>query len=176
MSYDIHCYRSKIGRPDLDEAREAIEEDHINAEPESKVKKEELAKALTDHNPMLESFKLDYAEISKFQNITIDEAKKQFNYIELNPPEGDLVIQITINDNNAILTIPYWYRDEQAKQVFHDLMEYLKIIRRTAGYFVYDPQTDKAFDPLTTKIEGLDIYLQTTRQIGNTSKPWWKFW
>jgi hypothetical protein len=176
MSYDIHCYRSKIGKPDLEEAQESMEVDDSESEEQSAVKFD-IAKALTDFNPRLEAFKLDYNEIAKLHDIAVEDAKAQFNYIELNPPDGDLVIQITINNDNVSLTIPYWYGDEQARQVFKYLMEYLRIIRKTSGYFVYDPQTDQVFDPLTTDLEGLDIYLQTTKNISKApTRPWWKIW
>ncbi len=175
MSYDLYCYRSRIGKPDIDEARVAIEQVESVDNPESKQNKLRVAKALTDYNPRLEMFDLDYEEISKFENISIDEVHERYDYIELNSPEGDLAIQITINNNNVILTIPYWYQNKQAEQVFKDLAEYLKTIRRTVGYFVYDPQIDKAFDPLVTEVEGIDVYLQTT-QGKNSTKPWWRFW
>lgn len=176
MSYDIHCYQSKIGKPDLEEAQESMEIDDSESKEQSAVKFD-IARALIDFNPRLEAFKLDYNEIAKLHRISVEEAKEQFNYIELNPPDGDLVIQITINNHNVSLTIPYWYGGDQARQVFKYLMEYLKIIRKTAGYFVYDPQTDQVFDPLTTDLEGFDIYLQTTKDISKApTKPWWKLW
>jgi hypothetical protein len=150
--------------------------DDFDSEEQSTIKFD-IAKALTDFNPRLEAFKLDFNELAKLHGISVGEAKAQFNYIELNPPDGDLVIQITINNHNVSLTIPYWYGGDQARQVFEYLMEYLKIIRKTSDYFVYDPQTDQVFDPLTTELKGLDIYLQTTNNINKTpTKPWWKLW
>jgi hypothetical protein len=77
-----------------------------------------LEKALTEYNPRLERFDLDYSEIAKLEKITIDEAREKFDYIELNPPEGDLVIQITINDDNVTLTIPYWYKNTNRRSEY----------------------------------------------------------
>jgi len=177
MSYDIHCYRSRIGKPDISEAQESMEADDISDEDGQQKVKQDIAKALTEFNPRLEVFKFDYDEIAKLQSLSIDEAKKQFNYIELTPPDGDLATQITVSNNSVSVTIPYWYKGNDARQVFRQLMEYLKIIRRTSGYFVYDPQTDQAFDPLTTEIDGLELYLKTTEEVQNgPTKPWWKFW
>ena len=176
MSYDIHCYRSRIGKPDVAEAQETMEADDSIIESGQQVKLD-IAKALTDFNPKLEVFKFDYNEIAKLQNLSVDEAKDQYNYIELNPPDGDLAIQITVFNNNVSLTVPYWYKENDARQVFQKLMDYLKIIRKTSGYFAYDPQTDQAFDQLTTDISGLKLYINTTGQAENLpTKPWWKFW
>ena len=176
MSYDIHCYRSRIGKPDVAEAQETMEADDSIIESGQQLKLD-IAKALTDFNPKLEVFKFDYNEIAKLQNLSVDEAKDQYNYIELNPPDGDLAIQITVFNNNVSLTVPYWCKENDARQVFQKLMDYLKIIRKTSGYFAYDPQTDQAFDPLTTDISGLKLYINTTGQVENLpTKPWWKFW
>jgi hypothetical protein len=185
MSYDIYCYKSKLDRPDLEEAQSVIEVDEeteTHSDPATKLK---IAKALTEYNPRLESFDFDYHEISKLQGITIDEAKKEFSHIELNSPEGDLATQITIFDNNVSITVPYWYSGDNAKEVFDKIFDYTKVIRQTAGYFVYDPQIDKVFDPLTENIFGLDVYQSMTAQVEKmkteqttieNNKPWWKFW
>lgn len=183
MSYDIYCYKSKLDGPDLEEAQAVIGEDN-ETEPDEKTKLE-IAKALMVYNPRLESFQLDYTEIAKFQKISIAEAQKRFDHIELNTPEGDLATQITIFDNNVVISIPYWYSGEKAIEVFDKITNYVKIIRQTAGYFTYDPQIEKVFDPLSDNIEGIGIYLHTTEQINHIKtpsaqktavKPWWKFW
>lgn len=165
MSYDIYCYKSKLDRPDLEEAQNAIEvneETEIISDPETKRK---IAKALTLYNPRLESFDFDYQEIAKQEGTTIDEAKKVFSHIELNTPEGDFATQITIFDNNVSITVPYWYSGDNAREVFDKIYDYTKVIRQTAGYFVYDPQIDKVFDPLKENIFEVDIYKSTTEQV-----------
>lgn len=185
MSYDIYCYKSQLDRPDLEEAKNAIEVDgetEVNPDPETKLR---IAKALIEYNPRLESFDFDYEEIAKLQGITVDEAKKAFSHIELNTPECDLATQITIFDNNVSIIVPYWYSGDKAREVFNKISEYAKIIRQTAGYFVYDPQIDKVFDPLSENIFGLDVYQNMTDQVEKMrteqtnkidNKPWWKFW
>ncbi|MFT3823972.1 MAG: hypothetical protein QM731_08625 [Chitinophagaceae bacterium] len=149
MSYDIYCYQSHLGKPDLEEALAAIEiideENRSATDPTIKVA---IAKALKDYNPRLEQFEFDYEQIARLQGINIEEAKKNFNHIELNTPEGDLATQITVFDNNVSINIPYWYTGEQSEKVFKQVAAYTKIIRQTAGYFVYDPQTESAYDPL----------------------------
>jgi hypothetical protein len=186
MSYDLYCYKSQLGRPDIDEAQivvEADEEENDNQpDPELKLK---IAKALIDFNPRLESFEFDYDEIAKLQGINKEEAKEKFDHIELNTPETDLATQITIFDNNVSITIPYWYSGNKAKEVFEKVIEYTKIIREKAGYFVYDPQTETAYDPMTKNFDGLVIYTNMTKEVDSVKteqaketnkKSWWKFW
>ena len=185
MSYDIYCYRSKIGKPDLQEAEDAIEdEDETNLSSEDvHTIKEKLAEALINLNPKFERFAYDYEEIARSQNMSVDEAKQQFNQIELTPPETELATQIIISNNQVFITIPFWYSGEQAKKVFINLADYLKIIHQITGYFAYDPQTGDVFDPTNTVTSGLELYCKTTEQVVNIKdsnttieKPWWKFW
>jgi hypothetical protein len=185
MSYDLYCYKSQLGRPDLEEAQAAIEVDEDNeveAEPETKLK---IAMALIDYNPALESFEFDYEEIARLQGTSVEEAKEKFDHIELNTPEGGLATQITIFDNNVSITVPYWYSGDKAEEVFKKITAYTKIIRQIAGYFVYDPQTENAYDPLTQDFDGLTIYQSMTEVVEQRineqtesvrKKPWWKFW
>ena len=184
MSYDIYCYKSKLDRPNLEEAQAImeLEEEESSSDPETKLK---IAKVLIDYNPKFESFEFDHEEISKLQGTSIDEAKKAFDHIELNTPDGDLATQITIFGDTVSITVPYWYSGDQANEVFNNINEYAKVIRQTVGYFVYDPQTDKVFDPLNDNIFELDLYKSMTDQVEKmkteqieklNKKPWWKFW
>lgn len=188
MSYDLYCYKSQLGRPDLEEAQAVIEveedeeNDDVQSNSETKLK---IAKALMDFNPRLESFEFDYNEIAKLEGTTVKEARQQFDHIELNTQDEDLATQITIFDNNVSITIPYWYSGDKAKSVFDNVSEYTKIIRNTAGYFVYDPQTENVYDPTTNSFDGLEVYTSMTSEVENIKakddeltikKPWWKFW
>ncbi len=187
MSYDLYCYKSILGRPDLEEAQNVIEvdeedENDVQSDPKTKLK---IATALVNFNPKLESFDFDYDEIAKMQGTNVEEAKEKFDHIELNTSEGDLATQITIFDNNVSITIPYWYSGDKAKEVFDKVSEYTKIIRQTAGYFVYDPQTENVYDPTTKSFDGLAVYTSMTGEVERKKteqvnkvdkKPWWKFW
>ncbi len=185
MSYDIYCYKSRLGRPDLEEAQTLIEVDEETETVSDSETKLKIAKALIDYNPRLENFEFDYKKIAKLRGITIDEAQKAFSHIELNTPEGDLATQITIFDNNVSITVPYWYSGDKAIDVFNKISDYTKVIRQTVGYFVYDPQTEEVFDPLIENRFGLDVYQSMTSQLETMKieqlqkadkKPWWKFW
>lgn len=185
MSYDLYCYKSQLGRPDLKEAQGALEVDEDNEAEEDPKTKLKIAKALINYDPQLEVFDFDFEEIAKFQKVSVDEAKEQFNHIELNSPEGNLATQITIFNNSVSITIPYWYSGNKAEGVFKKVIEYTRIIRQTTGYYVYDPQTENVYDPLTDEFDGLVIYRSMTGEVErmkneqtskDDKKPWWKFW
>lgn len=188
MSYDIYCYKSKLGKPDLEEADSVIEADNDKSAKKAKdpTTKQAIVKALTTHNPRLEAFDFDYGEIAKLTSSTIEEARNKFDHIELNHPDGDLAVQITVYDNHVFITVPFWYQGQKAEQVFGYLKAYIKIIHETAGYFVYDPQTGQVFDPSVDELNGLDKYLSGSELVEELSKaksarhsvkkPWWKIW
>jgi len=144
-----------------------------------------LANALIEFDPTLEKFEFDHEVIAKKFGISVNEAKTQYSHIELNTPLDTLSVQITIFDDNVAITIPYWYSGDEAKSTFEKIDEYTKVIHRIAGYLVYDPQTDKVFDPSASHLTDISVYIDTTekvRQIGSqlqkkpAKKPWWKFW
>jgi hypothetical protein len=188
MSYDIYCYRSDSGIPNVEEARSLIEK--FNADEEAGLTsatnsdvKQKIVDALMQHNPRLERFRFDYEEIAKIDNISMQEAQAKYQHIELNPPEGDLAIQLVVYNDHVFVTMPYWYTGDDADRLFSSLSEYLRVIRNTAGFFAYDPQTDKVSDPAQTRIEDHTVYEKVTKRmpnvaakIGRQGNPWWKFW
>jgi hypothetical protein len=58
------------------------------------------------------------------------------------------------------------------------------VIGKSAGYFVYDPQTESVFDPQTDVIRNHTEYDRIAENLpaiiaqseAPTKKPWWKFW
>ena len=187
MSYDIYCYRSSSAIPSVAEARELVEavnaaEEEGSARERSSSAREELTAALMRHNPRLERFKFNYTEIAESLKISEDEARLRYQHVELNPPENDLAIQLTVDDDHVFISIPYWYQGSKADQVFLQLSEYLRLIRQTAGFFAYDPQTDEAFDPERTKFREHQHYDKVVKDLHKVAealpaaKPWWKIW
>jgi len=194
MSYDIFLYKSKIGRPDEEEADAIVladtdkwAEKEIN--PQIKLS---IVKALTECNPRLQAFDFHYGDVAKLSVKTIEEEKNKFDHIEINTSEGDAALQLIVYNNHVFITVPYWYKGDEAKQLFKDIKSYIKIIRQTAGYFVWDPQTGQVFDPAENNFEGLNQYLNISENLAeiinpsdNThsddlreqiKKPWWKLW
>lgn len=185
MSYDFYCYRPESNEPNAEEALTAIQSEENQVyrdDEEARALKQRIADALISHNPRLEPFKFDYDEIARTMNISIERARAQWNHIELNPPEGDLAIQAWIHWDHVSFEIPYWYKGAKADAVFQQLGAYARVIRQTAGFFAYDPQTNRAFDPDREGIESHDEYDRIVTNLpaiiaqGSKKKPWWKFW
>lgn len=161
MSYDLYCYRSKLGKPDGNEADAVIEGDTDKWSKKDKDPAMKLAivKALTAFNPRLEAFDFHYGEVAKLTVSIIEQEKNKFDHIEINHPEDDLALRLIVYDNHVFFTVPYWYKGQKAEQLFGYIKAYIKIIRETAGYFIFDPQTGKVFDPAETQFDGLGKYL-----------------
>ena len=191
MSYDIYCYKSKLGRPDEEEADAVISNDNDKWAVKDKdaVTKLAIVKGLIELNPRLQAFDFDYGEIAQLTATTIDEVKSKFDHIELNPvnaPTQDLAVQLTVFDNHVFISVPYWYKDQKAEQLFIEINCYIKAIRRIAGYLVYDPQTGEVFDPAENSLHGLTKYLSISENLEEITgdrkitrdkkKSWWKFW
>src|SRR6516165_4151563 len=150
MSYDIYCFRPSSEAASLEEAQAVIESEEELERPEDEIAKqtkEQLVEALLRHNPRLQRFEFNYAQIAESMKISVDQARDQWKHVELNPPEGDPAIQITVFGDHVSINIPYWYSGGDADSAFRQLTDYLRVIKRTAGYFAYDPQKDKVFDP-----------------------------
>jgi hypothetical protein len=98
MSHDIFCYKSKLGKPDEEEANSVIGADNDKwAKKDTDAStKLTIVNALKEYNPRVEAFDFDYGEIANLTAATIEEAKNKFDHIELNTPEGDIATQLTV--------------------------------------------------------------------------------
>ena len=121
---------------------------------------------------------------TKLQKISVEEARLKFRHLELNgPEEGCNGIQITLFDDEASVTVPFWHEGNKAAETFREIWSYLAIICREAGYLIYDPQVDRVFDASAGFDDALACYTGTMQQIRKTlpgdsakRRPWWKFW
>ncbi len=121
---------------------------------------------------------------TKLQKISVEEARLKFRHLELNgPEEGCNGIQITLFDDEASVTVPFWHEGNKAAETFREIWSYLEIICREAGYLIYDPQVDRVFDASAGFDDALACYTGTMQQIRKTlpgdsakRRPWWKFW
>jgi hypothetical protein len=161
MSYDLYCYRSKLGKPDEAEAESVIAADNDKwaRKERNPAIKLAIVKALTEYNPGLEAYDFHYGEIAKLTVSIIEQEKNKFDHIEINHPEDDVALRLIVYDNHVFLTVPYWYQGQKAEQLFGYIKAYIKIIRETAGYFISDPQTGRVFDPAESEFDGLGKYL-----------------
>ncbi len=182
-NYYLHCYRSELGYPDLNEAKKIVEaKDPSQNKPTSSDVKRSIANALVQFNPVLENPEVDFNELAELWNISIEEARKNFDQIEIQTPPGEIGTQIVIHDSIVSISVPFGYSESDAVTAFANVDAYTKIIKRIAGYFAYDPQTGFVYDPSLADFDGLLVYLRRsgfapmTRAQINLKKSWWKFW
>lgn len=163
MSYDFHLFRPRAGEdPYVTAQRDSEEFADSPPDPQKEALKRRVADVLIAHNPKLEVFQFGYEEIAKFEKITVEQARLKYRHLELNGPEDDCNgIQITLFDDEASVTVPFWHERDKAADTFRELWSYLEIISREAGYLVYDPQIDRVLEPSAGFDDSLSCYCGT---------------
>lgn len=159
MTYDILCYKPITDQPSVEEARRILEAGdefpRLERVPDPN-EKWNVAAALVRFDPRLQPVKLDR---EKLATTGVDPGEKaEFKNIELNNFSTHLSIQLEIFEDSVGVTVPYWFEGPDADQVFTLVSDYLRVIRETMGYFVYDPQAEVAFDPAKTEFRNLHDY------------------
>ena len=185
MSYDFRLFKQRPGEDALVTAK--ADSDGLPTtppDPQKEALKRRVADALIARNSQLHVFQFDYDAVAKSQKISVEEAHLKFRHLELNGPEEDCNgIQITLFDDEASVTVPFWHEGDKAADTFRGIWSYLEIISREAGYLIYDPQIDRVLDPSAGFDDALSCYTGAMRQIhktlpasGTERSPWWKFW
>ncbi|HUM14892.1 MAG TPA: hypothetical protein VL086_04310 [Candidatus Nitrosotalea sp.] len=188
MSYDLHLVPRHPGVDPLSAARALLEQraEGLNPGPpvpEKEARKARLAAALMKSSPPLSAFAFEYSAIAARQHITEEEARARYRHIELNGPENGNGIQITLSDDTAGVTIPYWHRPAAAASVFDDVWWHVALLERDGGFAVYGPQLDRILDLAIDGPAVLECYgggVAQTAKIGAQTrmpaKRWWRFW
>lgn len=177
MSYDLYCFRSSSGKLEAREAEEVISRHGVEISDSDRQAMEEIANDLLKFDPRLERFDPDFDLIAKNQSISVEEAKKSFDYIEINTPEEDAEdLQFSIGKDFACLSSGFGSTPE-----FNDrISEYVDVLCDKTGYFLYDPQggsvTDQMQGRRLTQNEAQSWIENDEVDFGTESKPWWKFW
>ena len=189
MSYDFYMIRRIEGRDPMDVVRERFDWEKAQTEinpgppvPAKEEKKRELARRLIELNPKLEVFPFGFKEIADQEKCTEAEARLRYRHLELDQ-EGGNGIQITLFDDTASLTVPYWHESGKAAAVFAEIFQYFGILDKYGDFMAYDYQLDRVLCLSTDLDESLRAYGRVIEQmpkiIANASrgpKPWWKFW
>src|SRR3954447_1486283 len=189
MSYDIHLIHRDSFATYSDWA-DRIQEDEETVNPGLPVpakeeEKRRLAALLIDANPAFEVFEFGFDEIAQTENISIDEARLRRRHIELNGAEDGNGIQITLYDDSAELTVPYWHQGDAAQRVFDEIWSYLRLLQQAGNLTVVDPQIEKFIDLATDQPAVMARYRAVVEKIPeiladaerrSKRKPWWKFW
>ena len=148
MSYDFRLFKRRAGEdPHVTAKRNAEESTTTPADPQKEALKRRVADALIAHNPKLEVFQFNYDAIAKHEKISVEQARLRYRHLELNGPEEDSDgIQITLFDDDASVTVPFWHEGDKAAATLRKIWSYLEIISRETGYLIYDPQIDRVFE------------------------------
>jgi hypothetical protein len=188
MSYDFHLVPGPSSQNPLSDVHAFLErdEEEINPGPpiaEKEEKKRGLCQLLMDCNPNLKPFEFGYSEIAAKYNWTEEEARVRFRHVELNGPDDSNGIQITLYDDAADITVPYWHQPDEATAVIGEIWQYLTILTEDGGLVAYDPQLDRILDLSTDRSEVLKRYGGVVAKIPDIvggsappKKPWWRFW
>lgn len=137
--------------------------------------KRKLADSLRIKQPLLDEFVFDHDALAKSHRIDRAEAQRRWRHIELNLESVGL--QITLFDDRATVTLPYWHGGDEARNALSLAWDCLKTISGEVRYQVYDPQLGRIlnleadFDPV------VELYSGTISAVNKTlRRPWWKFW
>jgi hypothetical protein len=184
MSYDLRLFKPIPGEDPLVTARrESLSLPTTAPNPETEALKRKVADALMASDSQLSIFHLDYSEIAKKQHISEEAARIKYRHLELNGPEAGNGIQITLFDNEAAVTIPFWHEGTAAGEVFKKVWIYLETLEREGGYVIYDSQLDRILDRSKDYDAVLSCYAKVINQTVAISpsteaqkRPWWRFW
>src|SRR5690606_18896016 len=112
MSYDL--YLLELPSDDPDEARSRLDERIVRARDESvpPEQKEGAAEALMNADSRFQPFKKDYQAIAEFEGISVEEARKRYDELELNGPAEEKLAQFVFD--NGYITV-HWYSGTTAE-------------------------------------------------------------
>lgn len=187
VSYDLHLYRSARGLPDADEAFALFEaqesETDQPVDAAGLITAETIVAAILSIDPTLERFQPPEPTAAL--------------PIELNTPDGDRdALQISVFADGVSVSIATGHRPKRARRIFARFDRCARAVHQAAGYFVFDPQCEQAWDPTQSAADPDAVYLPMQPVIERTlltrptagatpavedvgareAKPWWKLW
>lgn len=122
--------------------------------------------ALLREDSALASFEFDFDAIARLEGITVDEARRRHDRIELNTPDDGPGIQIQLCGASAWLTIPFWHEGAAAVAVVDQVRRYASVITAEGGYRIFDPQLHRVCDDLVEiRAEVLRKYAGTVERL-----------
>lgn len=126
---------STMARDWLDRENRSFDEIPIALDPATESRKRTLADLLLKMQPNFEEFIILHDEIAKFDNISVEEARRKYRYIEINGPS----VQYIIFDNYIALGV---YSNVDAVE----LDAVLTALSTEGGFVLFDPQSDIIID------------------------------
>lgn len=137
MNYDLILYRSLTGEPDLSEAEE-LEEQAINDEGL------DMLSSRNHHEPK---------EIE-----CSDTLREMTRALKADEPD-------VTSEDRVMIHLPYNKKGSGIENLFATTQTYLEKLADQGGYFVYDPQASKAFDPKVTQFDWTEVYQKGAEMI-----------
>lgn len=168
MSYD---FRLCLPQPGLSPQEIASQDEELapqSTPPDSVANAlmQRVAAALVAHDPALTVSQPSQGESARTRRGSADDVECERHFIELNRPGNGPGIQILIFDREAGLTVPYWHEGEAADAAFDLIRDYLGVMQRAGGYFVFDSQLGRVINPDTDFSESLACYKSARQTAG----------
>lgn len=134
MSYDL-CLLKVPPEAKFDDALRQMDEVLTNEGVGTKeCDPQRMARLLMNLEPRYEPFEKDYDEIANFEDLTVEEARKRYNSIEVNgEADGKPMAQFIIYENHVDV-----HRYSGTTEA--ELNKYLQALCAETGYAVLDPQ------------------------------------
>ncbi|AOM80042.1 hypothetical protein [Pedobacter steynii] len=180
MDYQLFCYHSPTGRPNLIEALEVMECELHFRQGSIGHKKKKLASKLAATNPQLRILSHDFKEIALLQNISENEARARFDFIQIQSLDRGTNVSIVIFDTTISIDIPFKLIEQKQTHVLREVKAYLNIIMDETAYFVFDAEAERVYSAETIGSFNFNLLRSRAKMTANTDKengrPWWKFW
>ncbi|MEO7311884.1 MAG: hypothetical protein ABIX01_15875 [Chitinophagaceae bacterium] len=147
MTYKIYCYRSEHLSPDIAEAKRVIsfENNQLNLSTSEHRRAAQLISVLRKATAKLDHFE-GFNEGFSIINPTPDSILS--NHITLSSTRQETGFQVEIFPRYVLISIVTGSAEITAEATFKEVDNCIKCIGQSAKYFVYDPQKEKAYDPL----------------------------
>jgi len=150
MSYDLHMLRVPPGEGAMAafQRRLELQEKDLNPGPLVPLLEEEkrkLARILLGLRPELRLAAFDYAGLAAKESIDEAEARRRYRHLELNSEDSN-AIQITLWDEAAELSLPYWHTGTQSEIALRQAWECAGTLETWGAFMVFDPQLERALD------------------------------
>lgn len=126
--------------------------------PEMEAQKERLAELLIEANPHLEAYRPTAAEDAEPGGTSDTQARVRNRVIELRDTRNGTGVVITLRDDSAAISVPFWYKQDEAGLVVDEIWTYLRILTEQGEMAVYDPQLDQILDLSSDKLAVLKGY------------------
>ena len=96
-------------------------------------RKQRLAAAIMSVEPRYQVGEKDYDAIAEFEQISMEEARRRYDYVQLDGPSDQKMAQIVIHGEHIVI---HWYSGTDEDE----MDSYLRVLCDETGYAVFDPQ------------------------------------